>query len=270
MAQPRKIAICGAGVAGIATAYYLMELLPNAEIMLIDKQQPLFFTSSKSGENFRDYWPHAAMEALSSHSIDLMQGLQEQYGTDAFRMEFSGYHFVSHYADKPIFADDDAPEFQQRNTVKTNAKQIHRQHPYLATDIQKSVFIQKAGNVDSITMASLLLKEARAKGIKLVAGEIIGIERKQGDFKINLNQKRTIQTDQIVLAAGPFLNHLAQMLDFEFPIWNTLQRKFLIPDPKQIIPADMPFTIYADGQYLDWTAEEKAFFAADEELNWLT
>ncbi|MFK7936176.1 MAG: FAD-dependent oxidoreductase, partial [Saprospiraceae bacterium] len=47
-------------------------------------------------------------------------------------------------------------------------------------------------------------------------------------------------------------------------------RKFLIPDPKQIIPADMPFTIYADGQYLDWTAEEKAFFAADEELNWLT
>ena len=31
----------------------------------------------------------------------------------------------------------------------------------------------------------------------------------------------------------------------------------------------MPFTIYADGQSLDWSAEEKTFFASEEKYNWL-
>ena len=31
----------------------------------------------------------------------------------------------------------------------------------------------------------------------------------------------------------------------------------------------MPFTIYADGQYLDWSEEEKAFFQSEEKYHWL-
>ena len=270
MRSSKKIVICGAGIAGIATAYYLQQHLPNTQITLIDKNQPLSYTSSKSGENFRDYWPHPSMEALSSHSIDLMKALQKEYGTDAFSMEFSGYHFVSHHAEKPIFADDNAPEFRQRNRVTTDPKIIHKDHPYLSPDIQKSVFIKKAGNVDSIRMANLLLKIARQKGLKLVEGTINNIHQIKQGFTVTLASKETINADQIILATGPFINHLASMLGFKFPIWNTLQRKFLIPDPKGIIPADMPFTIYSDGQYLDWSAEEKAFFETEESLKWLT
>jgi len=270
MQATKKIVICGAGVAGIATAYYLTKLAPQIAITLIDKQQPLAYTSSKSGENFRDYWPHPSMEALSSHSIDLMEGLLKEYGTAAFNMKFSGYHFVSHQADKPIFADDNAPAFRKRNEVSINSEVIHQKHPYLSPTIQKSVFIKKAGNVDSITMSNLLLKIAKKEGLKYVEAEIKDINKKEDRFTILLENHPSIESDQIVLAAGPFINHLAGMLSFEFPIWNTLQRKFLIPDPKGIIPEDMPFTIYADGQYLDWSAEEKAFFKVEEKLKWLT
>lgn len=270
MNQSKKVAICGAGVAGIAAAYYLTKMSPNTEVILIDKQQPLAFTSSKSGENFRDYWPHPSMEALSSHSIDLMEDLQKKYGEDAFRMEFSGYHFVSHHAAKPIFSDDNNLKFQQRNEVVTNSDIIHKNHPYLSPTIEKSVFIKKAGNVDSITMANRLLKEVKSEGAKLVEGEIIKLGQIKNGFAITLDNQQTIQVDQIILAAGPFINHLASMLGFEFPIWNTLQRKFLIPDTKHIIPQDMPFTIYADEQYLDWSDEEKAFFETEENLKWLT
>jgi glycine/D-amino acid oxidase-like deaminating enzyme len=59
------------------------------------------------------------------------------------------------------------------------------------------------------------------------------------------------------------------MLGMQFPIINTLQRKFVIPDPKKIIPRDMPFTIYVDSQFLNWTEEEKAFFVTDEKLHGL-
>ena len=59
------------------------------------------------------------------------------------------------------------------------------------------------------------------------------------------------------------------MLGIQFPITNTLQRKFIIPDPKGIIPKNMPFTIYADSQYLNWSDEETAFFASEEKYKWL-
>lgn len=270
MSRAKKIAICGAGVAGIATAYYLQKYLPKAELILIDKNQPLTFTSSKSGENFRDYWPHPSMEALSSHSIDLMEQLQKEQGKAAFKMEFSGYHFVSHHANKPIFADDNTLEFRERNQVVTNPMDIQIHHPYLDEGIQKSVFIKNAGNVDSITMANLMLRVAKEKGLKFIESEIVGIDQNDKGYAVNLNKHQTIHTDQIIIATGPFINHTAKMVGLEFPIWNTLQRKFLIPDPKGIIPEDMPFTIYADGQYLDWSEEEKAFFESEEELKWLT
>jgi len=59
------------------------------------------------------------------------------------------------------------------------------------------------------------------------------------------------------------------MLGMELPVENILQQKFMVPDPNKIIPTDMPFTIYADSQYLDWSEEERAFFAADKKYEWL-
>ena len=252
MSTSKKIVICGVGIAGIATAYYLIREDNNLDITIIDKNQPLAYTSSKSGENFRDYWPHKSMEALSSHSIELMKDLKTIYGEDAFKMEFSGYHFVSHDAKKAIFADDSSPEFKQRNKVETNPVTIHQNHPYLDKNIQKSIFIQKAGNVDSITMANLMLQAAKSKGVKLVEGEIIDLKKAGDSYTIHLTNETSINADQLIIAAGPFINHLGNKLGLNFPVWNTLQRKFIIPDPKGIIPTDMPFTIYADGQTLDW------------------
>lgn len=270
MNTPKKIVICGAGIAGIAAAYYLTQANQNLDLTLIDKNQPLSYTSSKSGENFRDYWPHKSMEALSSHSIELMKALKTEHGEDAFRMEFSGYHFVSHNAQKPIFADDNSAAFRQRNKVDTNPTSIQHHYPYLDAGIQKSIFIQKAGNVDSISMANLMLQVAKDKGLKLIESTINGLKKWGNGFTVNLANNEIIHADQIILATGPFLNHLAKNLDLKFPVWNTLQRKFIIPDPKGIIPTDMPFTIYADGQTLDWSAEERAFMQAESHLKWMT
>ena len=71
------ITICGAGIAGIATAYYLAVKYHQLNIILIDKNQPMSLTTSKSGENFRDYWPQPCMTALTRRSIDLMQALAD-------------------------------------------------------------------------------------------------------------------------------------------------------------------------------------------------
>ena len=185
------------------------------------------------------------------------------------KLEFSGYHFVSHNAEKPIFSDDNSIKFRKRNQVETDPSKINEAFPYLDSKIQKSIFIRNAGNVDSITMANLMLEECKLKGLKFIEGVITEINESKQLFGINIGSSQYLEVDQIIISAGPFINELGSMLALHFPVWNTLQRKFIIPDPKGIIPSEMPFTIYADGQYLDWSEEEKSFFENDEDLKWM-
>ena len=42
MHSKQTIAICGAGIAGAATAYYLLKKQPDLKVVLIDKNQALF------------------------------------------------------------------------------------------------------------------------------------------------------------------------------------------------------------------------------------
>ncbi len=263
------IAICGVGIAGVATAYYLIQQNSGLEVTLIDKNQALSFTTSKSGENFRDYWPQKCMETFSSHSIDLMNDLRNKYGEDSFSMNFSGYNFITQDKNNSIFGSNASSDTSCEIDEITDKNSIQKQYPYFAQSISKIVTIKKAGNIDVYAMGSLLMREAKKKGADFKQGEIISISKDKSRFALQLDTQEIIQADKVVIAAGPFINHIGGMLDVKFPAFNTRQSKFIIPDINNIIPRDMPFTIYADGQYLDWSEEEKEFFASEEKYKWL-
>jgi hypothetical protein len=97
-------------------------------------------------------------------------------------------------------------------------------------------------------LGNLLLREAKKMGLQFIPSEVLSISKINDDFKVNLASKETLNASKIVISSGPFINTIANMLDLHFPVINTLQRKFIIPDPKNIIPKNMPFTIYADSQ----------------------
>ena len=269
MKKSARVAICGAGIAGVATAYYLLQKANDIEVILIDKNQPLSFTTSKSGENFRDFWPQECMYQFISHSIHLMDELRYQYGNDSFDMIRSGYNFISHKKESSIF--EIAPErYFNRGLEEINDQFVIRtEYPYLDKKIGKIVTIKNAGKIDVYAMGRLLITEAAKRGSKHMKGEILDIVKKDSNFQILLDSKETINADKIVIATGPFVNHVSRMVGLHFPITNTLQRKIIIPDPKNIIPPNMPFSIYADSQYLEWTNEEADFFASTDEYKWL-
>lgn len=264
-----SIVICGAGIAGIATAYYLIKSNPKLNIVLLDKNQPLSFTTSKSGENFRDFWPQKCMREFASDSIQLMQELRDDYGHDAFKMSFTGYNFISKSKDKPIFSTSSDTLSCQFYEEISDPTAISNQYPYLSEEIEKIVSIKNAGHIDVYAMGSLMLKEAKKLGVVQLEGEIRAIQKNNTSFDISLQSTKTIHTDTLVIASGPFINHIANMVGLQLPIENTLQRKFIIPDPKKLIPRDMPFSIFADTQYLNWSKEEKEFFASEEKYKWL-
>lgn len=94
--------ICGAGIAGIATAYYLAVKYGHTNVLLADKLLPMSFTTNAFGENYRDYWPQACLISLSTHSLDLLDELIGEHG-DVFALRDFGYQFVSHSVGTDIF-----------------------------------------------------------------------------------------------------------------------------------------------------------------------
>src|SRR6266536_1733032 len=91
-----EVVICGAGIAGVATAYHLAVRRGVRGVVLVDERPPLSLTSDKSTECYRNWWPGPgdAMVRLMNRSIDLLEDLARESG-NAFRMNRRGYLFAT-------------------------------------------------------------------------------------------------------------------------------------------------------------------------------
>lgn len=259
--------ICGAGIAGVATAYYLAVRYGQKNIVLVDKLPPLSLTTSKSGENYRDFWPQSCMTEFSTASLNLMESLVATHG-DVFNMRPVGYQFVSAKPDTEIFSNTQPAHNTGINRC-SDLGEIRRAWPHLAKNIEQVVSIDRAGALDVYALGSLMLSEARSKGVEFLQDEIGAIRLgADGVYEIDLHDQ-TLRATNIVLASGPFMNEMANQIGIETSLTTTAQRKFVMPDPLGVIPRNMPFTICADPIVLPWSEEEKALIADDPAYHWL-
>lgn len=252
--------IVGAGIAGVALADALSRQPSPGRILLLDRALPLSQTTAKSGENFRAAWPQPCMAALADASIGLMRALAEDTG-NAFSLKFSGYEYLSEQAESRML--DAVP----------GLREVPRdQRPWLAPDVRRVLRDDRAGAFDVHALGSVLLKRARGGGVALRRAEVARIDRKAGGYSVRMRDggsEETTGCSRLVLAAGPHTPALASMLGIEMPVRHYLQRKVALPDPLDIVPRDMPFTIFADAQKLPWSDEEAAGLADDPDLAWL-
>ena len=85
-----EIVVVGAGIVGIAAAYFLATRQRRSRLLILDAGQPMTLTSAQSGENYRNWWPHPTMTALTDHSIGLMEDIARQTG-NRIHMTRRGY-----------------------------------------------------------------------------------------------------------------------------------------------------------------------------------
>src|SRR5258708_32223391 len=96
--QSFDIAVVGAGIVGIACAYYLALSKRRPKVALIDPLPPMSLTSAASGENYRNWWPHPVMTAFTDFSIDLMEAVAKE-SNDRLHMTRRGYALATRQAD---------------------------------------------------------------------------------------------------------------------------------------------------------------------------
>jgi len=267
-----RTTICGAGIAGIATAYYLSVKYGQKDIVLLDRLLPMSLTTSKSGENYRDYWPQACMTEFITHSLDLMRELMGQDNRNVFEMREIGYDFISEH-ETDLFPSSYRAEAESSDYLvrMTDRNLLSAERSWLASSVSQVVHVKRAGVLDVNALGSLLLNRAKKAGVEFRQAFVEDVRQtSNSSFTLTLEHGgEQLTTSQLVLAAGPFIGDLAKMLGIELPVENYLQHKFVIPDPANAIPRDMPFSIFADRQYLRWTDEETRMINSDREYAYL-
>lgn len=304
MASSRpRVVICGAGIAGVAAAYYLVVEHGLDNVVLIEQGNPLSLTSDKSTEAYRNWWPGPdwAMTAFMNRSIDLIEGIARATG-NRINLNRRGYVFATADGTKVPFLETMARTAEAHgggaarfhDTVQssympseergfecaltgadllTDARLIRRHFPYLAPETVAVVHARRAGWLSAQQLGMVMLEAARAHGAQIVKGRVVGIDTAAGRVCAvhveRQGERETLAATHVVLAGGPMQAEMAGMIGIGLPIRAERHFKVSFPDVLGGVPRTAPMMIWLDEQQLPWGDEERAALADDEEARWL-
>jgi len=298
MPERAKVVICGAGIAGVSAAYYLAKAGVK-DIVLVDERPPLTFTSDRSTECYRNWWPDPVMLALMDRSIDLMEELADESG-NVFHLNRRGYLYLTGDANQipemkkrserisslgagqlRIHRPDDstyqpAPQEGFHNQPEgadllLGSALIQKHFPYITGKAVAALHARRAGWLSAQQLGRYLFETARNLGVRFESARVAGVEMENGRVTgVRLESEQRIDTSIFINAAGPYLKEVGEMLGVEIPVVTELHLKAAIRDTLGVVGRDAPLLIWNDSQNLPWAEEERTFLAEDPETAWLT
>ena len=295
-----NIAIIGTGIVGIATAYYLARTHNISNVTLIDKDQPMGFTSAQSGENYRNWWPHPTMVSFTNRSIDLLEEISRESG-NRINMNRRGYALATRKTNidelleqlhgglgesaKTLLRyhdDADAPNYYPPINadwesvfdgvdILRNKDLIQKTFPSYSHDVETIIHIRRGGDISGQQLGMHMLEYLKELSAKRMIGSVETIRQSDG-YLLGVKTADglvTVHAEKIVNAVGPFADKIAKMLDVDLPIHNVFQQKIAFEDRERAIPRVMPFSIDLDDQQIDWSDEDREILREDPDFSWL-
>jgi glycine/D-amino acid oxidase-like deaminating enzyme len=278
------VVICGAGIAGVSTAYHLAVRQRVDDVIICDPAVPLGLTSDKSSECYRNWWPGpgTGMVDLMNRSIDLMEEIESRSG-GALAMNRRGYLYVT--GDPAVLH---RMERSGREIAALGAGELRVHHdtvdyspaapsgvagpggadllvgdaatslfPYLGADTVGALHARRAGWLSAHQLGSRLLDEARAAGARLVGASVVGIDSTGGRVRsVRLDDGSVIPATAVINAAGPMQKDVAAMVDMDLPVFAEVHNKVAFRDSRAALPRGAPMLIWMDAQVLDWSPDE--------------
>ena len=291
--QTASIVICGAGIAGVSTAFHLAVRHGIQDVVLVDPRPPLTLTSDKSTECYRNWWPGPGdtMVAFANRSIDLLERLARE--TDnAFLMNRRGYLFATvensaalvaaatetsslgagalrrhsgagdSYIPAPPQGFEGLPDgidlFEDPETIR-------KHFPYLSETTQCVAHARRCGWLSAQQLGMTMLTQAREAGVRLLRGEVTAVQHNGG--RVNGVTVETdkgavaLATSKFVNAAGPFSPDVGRLCGMDLPLTLEGHVKISFSDPRGAMPRNAPLVIWNDEVTLPWSPEEREALA---------
>ena len=297
MTQKADVVICGAGISGIAAAYFLSKAgIKN--ILLLDERPPLSFTSDRSTECYRNWWPDAEMLTLMNCSIDLLEALADESG-NVFRMNRRGYLYVTANEDKisdlensslstaglgagalrvhssgSLYYQPSPPEGFRDQPIGADllmgSELIRKYFPYVTERAVAALHVRRAGWLSAQQLGMYLLETARRRGVQFESARVTGVDVANGNVNgVRLGSGERVDSPIFINAAGPYLKDVGKLLGVALPVYTELHLKAAIRDVLGVVGRDAPLLIWNDAQTLPWEHDEREALAEDDQTRWL-
>jgi glycine/D-amino acid oxidase-like deaminating enzyme len=289
------VVVCGAGIAGVATAYFLTVELGVEKVVLCDPRPPLTLTSDKSTECYRNWWPNPSMVGLMDRSIDLLEGLAGSSG-NAIHLNRRGYLYVTadrgrvdswETAGRRIAAagagelrtHDGVGQVQTYQAERddldgadliTDPKLIKAYFPYVTDRAVALLHARRAGWFSAQQLGAIMLERAKEAGLVHLARAVTGIDGQSGKVRaVTLDDGETIDAPAVVNAAGPLIGSVAALTGETLPVYSELHLKVTFKEHRRVIPPQAPMLIWSDPQHIDWSPEVARILEADPDQRFL-
>ena len=288
------VVVCGAGIAGVATAYFLTVELGVEGVVLCDSRPPLTLTSDKSTECYRNWWPNAPMVGLMNRSIDLLEAWADENG-NVFNLNRRGYLYVTAEPERALSWQTDAGHVSE---LGAGPLRIHRpdgagpsydptkpsggadlvldpvlirtHFPYLTDEVAAVLHARRAGWLSAQQLGAWLLERARDAGLTFMPTQVVAIEAGVDRVEsVTLENGQTLRTSSLVNAAGPLVGEVAAMLSEQLPVTSELHLKVAFKEHRRVVPAEAPMVIWSDPQRIDWSPEVAHMLGADPQTRFL-
>ena len=298
MPAKAEIVICGAGAAGVAAAYHLVVRRGARDVVLVDERPPLSLTSAYGTEAYRNWWPGLDMFRFMDRSIDLMEDLATESG-NAARMNRRGYVFLTADPHRVPILEKEAKSVSELGggalrvhregasyvpsqseglepgltgaDLLLDADAIRRLFPFLAADTVAMLHVRRCGWMDVPSLGRWMLGRITSGDGRIVRDRITKVDTRNNRVSaVILESGSVIETEKLILAAGPLALEAGRMLGLDVPVFMELHGKVTAEDTAGILPAEAPMLLWTDPIELVWDDEERELLSSCPDTRYLT
>jgi glycine/D-amino acid oxidase-like deaminating enzyme len=107
--------------------------------------------------------------------------------------------------------------------------------------------VRRAGTMNAVALGGWFLKRAAAHGVEIVRDRVVAFDTTGGRINtVQLGSGTTIATECVVVAAGPGVQEVGDMLGLSIPVHHELHAKMRFRDTRGVVPRNAPFVIWND------------------------
>jgi len=215
--------IIGAGIHGLSTAYHLaLELKQRGtgsgkDIIVLDKTGISAGATGIACGVIRNNYFQPAMRELMAHSVDVWESDPQAYS----------YHPVGYMQISPESMHEDvASIYQQQRAIAYESSFVEGEkdcmrymknifHDWRAQGITSVLHEKRGGYANNTKAMDGLAAKAEAAGVRIISGvAVTGFHQDNGGAIRRVETNRgDIDTDYVVIGAGPWIRDLWKMLD---------------------------------------------------------
>ena len=219
MTKRYDIAVIGAGIIGMATAYYLSK--NGVKLAVIDKEYIGSGSTNRCIAGIRQQFSTPASIAVMKENISLFSQMEEEFG---FSVEFyqGGYLLMAH--------NEEMVEVFKSN-IKIQKKEgvnVSLLSPEEALSVVPKL------NIEGLLAAAYCPDDGQAYPFAVLKGYKIKIDERKGDFFLHnpvvkfekkenfllyLEDGTVIEAEKVLLSAGPWTKELGQQVGLDLPLF---------------------------------------------------